>query len=64
MIKRKNVVAIPGASSVSQLEKNAAAADIELTEEEDARLTTASDNFNPISGPAALPKLLRRRLPF
>ncbi len=64
VIRRKNVVAIPGASSVAQLEKNAAAADIELTDDEDARLTTASDNFNPISGPRALPKLLRKRLPF
>ena len=64
VIKRKNVVAIPGASSVAQLEKNAAAADIELTEDEDARLTTASDNFNPISGLAAAPKILRKRLPF
>jgi aryl-alcohol dehydrogenase-like predicted oxidoreductase len=64
VIRRKNVVAIPGASSVSQLEKNAAAADIELTEDEDARLTTASDNFNPISGVKALPKIVRKRLPF
>ena len=64
VIKRKNVVAIPGASSVSQLEKNAAAADIDLTEDEDARLTTASDNFNPINGVKALPKIVRKRLPF
>jgi aryl-alcohol dehydrogenase-like predicted oxidoreductase len=64
VIKRKNVVAIPGASSVSQLEKNAAAADIDLTEDEDVRLTTASDNFNPISGVKALPKIVRKRLPF
>ena len=64
VIRRKNVVAIPGASSVSQLEKNAAAADIELTDDEDARLTTASDNFNPIGGVKALPKILRKRLPF
>jgi aryl-alcohol dehydrogenase-like predicted oxidoreductase len=64
VIRRKNVVAIPGASSVSQLEKNAAAADIELTDDEDARLTTASDNFNPISGVKALPKIVRKRLPF
>ncbi|MBV8160386.1 MAG: aldo/keto reductase [Acidimicrobiia bacterium] len=64
VIGRPNVVAIPGASSVAQLERNAAAADIELTEDEDARLTRASDNFNPVSGAAALPKLLRRRLPF
>jgi len=64
VIRRKNVVAIPGASSVSQLEKNAAAADIDLTDEEDARLTTASDNFNPITGAPAQAKLLRKRLPF
>ncbi len=64
VIKRKNVVAIPGASSVAQLEKNAAAADIDLTEDEDARLTTASDNFRPIQGAAALPKIIRKRLPF
>jgi aryl-alcohol dehydrogenase-like predicted oxidoreductase len=64
VIKRKNVVAIPGASSVSQLEKNAAAADIELTEDEDARLTRASDNFNPINGLKAFPKIVRKRLPF
>jgi aryl-alcohol dehydrogenase-like predicted oxidoreductase len=64
VIRRKNVVAIPGASSVSQLEKNAAAADIELTDDEDARLTTASDNFNPINGVKALPKIVRKRLPF
>jgi aryl-alcohol dehydrogenase-like predicted oxidoreductase len=64
VIRRKNVVAIPGASSVSQLEKNAAAADLELTDDEDARLTTASDNFNPITGPAAGLKIVRRRLPF
>ena len=64
VIKRKNVVAIPGASSVSQLEKNAAAGDIDLTEDEDARLTTASDNFNPISGVKAFPKIVRKRLPF
>ena len=64
VINRKNVVAIPGASSVAQLEKNAAAAEIELTEEEGTRLTTASDNFNPINGVKALPKIVRKRLPF
>ena len=60
-----------GSSSISyclsddgSLEKNAAAGDIDLTEDEDARLTTASDNFNPINGVRALPKILRKRLPF
>jgi aryl-alcohol dehydrogenase-like predicted oxidoreductase len=39
LIRKSNVVAIPGASSVRQLEDNAAAADIELSEDDDARLT-------------------------
>lgn len=62
LIRKPNVVAIPGASSVRQLESNAAAADIELTEDENSRLTAASDAFHPTVGPAALPKLLRSRL--
>jgi aryl-alcohol dehydrogenase-like predicted oxidoreductase len=64
VISHDNVVAIPGASKVSQLESNAAAADLELAGDEIARLTQASDDFHPVEGPAALPKLLRRRLPF
>ena len=40
LIRRPNVVAIPGASSVHQMEQNAAAADVELSDEEDARLST------------------------
>ena len=39
LIRKPNVVAIPGASSVRQLEENVGAADIELTDEEDARLS-------------------------
>lgn len=38
LIRRPNVVVIPGASSVRQLEQNAAAADIELSDEDDVRL--------------------------
>jgi len=64
VISHDNVVAIPGASKVSQLESNAAAADLELAADEVARLTEASDNFHPVQGPAALPKLLRHRLRF
>ncbi|GAC1477579.1 MAG: hypothetical protein NVS1B12_12990 [Acidimicrobiales bacterium] len=55
------MVAIPGASSVSQLESNAAAADIELTDDQDARLTASSDAVHPTSGAAAMPQLLRAR---
>jgi len=62
VIRRPNVVAIPGASSVSQLEQNVAAADLELSDEEDRELGAASDAFHPLRGPAAAPKLAQRRL--
>jgi aryl-alcohol dehydrogenase-like predicted oxidoreductase len=42
LIKKPNVVAIPGASSVRQLEENAAAADIELDGAETSRLERLS----------------------
>jgi aryl-alcohol dehydrogenase-like predicted oxidoreductase len=38
LIRKPNVVAIPGASSVRQVEENVGAADIELSDEEDSRL--------------------------
>ena len=61
-IHRPAVVAIPGASSVEQLESNVAAAEIELTENEYQALQAASDQFHPLGGPAALPGLVRARL--
>lgn len=64
VIRRPHVVAIPGASSVEQLERNAAAADLDLSEEDDARLTAAAEAFRPVGGPAALAEMVRRRLPF
>jgi aryl-alcohol dehydrogenase-like predicted oxidoreductase len=64
VVSHGNVVAIPGASKLSQLESNAAAADLELSVDEVERLTRASDDFHPVLGPAALPKLVRSRLPF
>jgi aryl-alcohol dehydrogenase-like predicted oxidoreductase len=63
VIRRPNVVAIPGASSVEQLERNAAAADLELSDEDDQRLTEAAERFRPVEGAAAVAQLLRRRLP-
>ena len=48
VIRRPNVVAIPGASTVEQLESNAAAADIELSDEEDARLSSEAERFVPV----------------
>ena len=64
VISHPNVVAIPGASQVAQLEANAAAADLTLSADELARLTQASDDFYPVTGLAALPKIIRQRLPF
>jgi aryl-alcohol dehydrogenase-like predicted oxidoreductase len=62
VIHRPAVVAIPGASSVEQLESNVAAADIDLPEDEYQALHTAATRFRPVSGPAAVPHLLRARL--
>jgi aryl-alcohol dehydrogenase-like predicted oxidoreductase len=62
VVQHPNVVAIPGASSVAQLEANAAAADLELSADDVARLTRASDAFHPTKGLAAAPKVIGRRL--
>lgn len=45
LIGQGNVVAIPGASSIAQLEENVAAAELELSGEEQERLTRAADRF-------------------
>jgi aryl-alcohol dehydrogenase-like predicted oxidoreductase len=57
------VVAIPGASSVEQLESNVAAAEIELTDGEYRALSDASDRFHPVTGPSAVARMLRARIP-
>jgi aryl-alcohol dehydrogenase-like predicted oxidoreductase len=62
LIRRPNVIAIPGASSVSQLEANVAAADLELTDDDDARLTEASDSFSPRRGVGVVPQIIANRL--
>jgi aryl-alcohol dehydrogenase-like predicted oxidoreductase len=62
LIRSPAVVAIPGASSVEQLESNVAAADIELTDDEWQALRDAAVRFRPATGPATLPRLLRARL--
>jgi aryl-alcohol dehydrogenase-like predicted oxidoreductase len=66
LIRQPNVIVIPGASSVGQLEFNAAAADLQLTDEDDERLREASDRFRPLTGldaVRAVPTLVRTRLP-
>jgi aryl-alcohol dehydrogenase-like predicted oxidoreductase len=61
VIRRPAVVAIPGASSVEQLESNVAAASIELTDDQVQALSAASDRFRPVTGAAAVPRLVRSR---
>ena len=61
LIRRPNVVVIPGASSAAQVAANAAAADIELTDDEDAALVAASDAYEPVPLSAALPHVMRVR---
>ncbi|MGD0703439.1 MAG: aldo/keto reductase [Trebonia sp.] len=62
VIRHPEVTAIPGASSVEQLEGNVAAADIDLPDDEYAALSAASDRFRPVTGRAAAPALIRARL--
>jgi aryl-alcohol dehydrogenase-like predicted oxidoreductase len=62
VVSHPNVVAIPGASSLTQLESNVAAADLQLSSDEIAELTAASDAFHPFRGPAATAKLVKRRI--
>ena len=45
VISHPNTLAIPGARTIEQLEENAAAADLELTEEELVQLTVVSRAF-------------------
>jgi aryl-alcohol dehydrogenase-like predicted oxidoreductase len=60
-IHRPAAAAIPGASRLEQLESNVAAADILLNDDEYQALNAASDRFRPVTGPAALPHLIRAR---
>jgi aryl-alcohol dehydrogenase-like predicted oxidoreductase len=62
LIRRPNVVAIPGASSVAQVASNAAAADLQLTDEEDQQLTAESDRFSPRTDRAAAARIVRRSI--
>jgi len=62
LISLPNVVAIPGASSVEQLEFNVAAADIELSAESRDALTTAARTFRPVSTTRFLADTIRAKL--
>lgn len=63
LVHHPNVVVIPGASGVAQVESNAAAADLELSEEEAGHLSEAAARFQPVSGLAAVRDLVRAQLP-
>lgn len=62
LIHQPNVVAIPGASSVAQVEANAAAADIALADDEVAELTAQARAFQPLGPMDAARALARSRL--
>jgi aryl-alcohol dehydrogenase-like predicted oxidoreductase len=62
VIRHPNVAAIPGASSVEQLEHNVAAAEITLTSDELAALSSAAAAFEPVSAAAAMTGRARTRL--
>jgi aryl-alcohol dehydrogenase-like predicted oxidoreductase len=62
VIRHPAVTAIPGASTVEQLESNVAAAEIQLSDTEHAALSAASARFRPVTGRAAVPAVIRARL--
>jgi len=56
------VVVIPGASSVEQMEANAAAGDIDLRPDEQAALTAAARAFTPASAVRTFADGVRERI--
>ncbi|MGY1828580.1 aldo/keto reductase [Blastococcus sp. SYSU DS0541] len=61
LVAQPRVVVIPGASSVEQLESNAAADELELAGDEVAALTAAARAFTPVPGVRTLVDGLRER---
>lgn len=62
VIRNPAVVAIPGASSIEQLESNVAAAELQLADDECRELEAASARFRPVTGLGAFPGLLRAQV--
>jgi aryl-alcohol dehydrogenase-like predicted oxidoreductase len=58
LLRRPNVVVIPGASTIEQAEANAEAAELELSDDEDQALTAASDAYHPVTGVAAASQIV------
>jgi aryl-alcohol dehydrogenase-like predicted oxidoreductase len=61
VVHHPQAVAIPGASGADQVEANAAAADVVLADDEYAALRSAAQAFRPLTGAAAVPRLLSAR---
>jgi aryl-alcohol dehydrogenase-like predicted oxidoreductase len=61
LVGQPQVVVIPGASSVEQLESNVAAADLQLTDGEQAALTAAARAFTPVSAVRTLGDTVREK---
>ncbi|SFP17705.1 Predicted oxidoreductase [Geodermatophilus dictyosporus] len=64
LVSLPQVVVIPGASSVEQVEANAAAAEVDLRPDEQEALTAAARDFAPVSAARTLVDGVRERLPF
>jgi aryl-alcohol dehydrogenase-like predicted oxidoreductase len=62
LVAQPRVVVIPGASSVAQLESNAAADELRLVDDEVTALTAAARAFRPVSGARTLVDGIRERL--
>jgi aryl-alcohol dehydrogenase-like predicted oxidoreductase len=62
LIGLPGVVAIPGASSVEQLEFNVAAADVELSPDSCDALTEAAHAFRPVSNGRHITDAIRGKL--
>ena len=62
LVSLPGVVAIPGASSVEQLEFNVAAADIELSDDQRDALTAAARAFRPVSPARSFVDTIRERV--
>ena len=59
LVDQPSVVAIPGASSPAQVEQNAAAADLALSQGEVAGLTDLARAFRPVGLPTAAVGMVR-----
>jgi aryl-alcohol dehydrogenase-like predicted oxidoreductase len=62
LVRLPRLVVIPGASSVAQLEANAAAGEVSLTDAEHTALTDAARAFVPVSAARTVIDAIRKRI--